>query len=55
MTLGNDNKAHDGPRPSTPARVKAEPVSVPENADFRYDEQEASDAGSQDEPRGTEP
>lgn len=44
MNEGKERDAHDELSPSKSDRHGTEPVSVPENADFRYDEQEAPDA-----------
>lgn len=48
MNEGKERDAHDELSPSKSDRHGTEPVSVPENADFRYDEQEAPDAVNED-------
>jgi hypothetical protein len=55
MTAGKNRDIHENPDLSKPARDKGEPVSLPENADFRYDEQEALDPGAEDDARDTKP
>jgi hypothetical protein len=55
MNAGHECDRQNRAEPSGPAREKAQPVSVPENADFRYDEQEAPEPGSEDEARDTKP
>lgn len=40
MTSGKDRREQ-----ASPNLPKPDPVSLPENADFRYDEQEAPDPG----------
>jgi hypothetical protein len=55
MTAGKNRDIHENPDLSKPVRDKGEPVSLPENADFRYDEQEALDPGAEDDARDTKP